>query len=194
MLQNEKIERLFYKFDTDGSGALDADELYVLFKDNGVEIDAETIGDMFNNQAFTLRNFKNINNNPQSLLRFRDIMRKIRNSVKERNNKVFVPFSFESMMQLFGQNMDRDHLSGKIEDLRKILDKTVKTTVATKQEIDILVKEKMDSFVRMIESNNLNEADLSNTDNKLYQKLMDRSKTFIPGDDLNSPDAQYKYE
>lgn len=194
MLQNEKIERLFYKFDTDGSGALDADELYVLFKDNGVEIDAETIGDMFNNQAFTLRNFKNINNNPQSLLRFRDIMRKIRNSVKERNNKVFVPFSFESMMQLFGQNMDRDHLSGKIEDLRKILDKTVKTTVATKQEIDILVKEKMDSFVRMIESNNVNEADLSNTDNKLYQKLMDRSKTLIPGDDLNSPDAQYKYE
>lgn len=194
MLQNEKIERLFFKFDTDGSGALDADELYVLFKDNGVEIDAETIGDMFNNQAFTLRNFKNINNNPQSLLRFRDIMRKIRNSVKERNNKVFVPFSFESMMQLFGQNMDRDHLSGKIEDLRKILDKTVKTTVATKQEIDILVKEKMDSFVRMIESNNVNEADLSNTDNKLYQKLMDRSKTLIPGDDLNSPDAQYKYE
>ena len=121
-------------------------------------------------------------------------MRKIRNSVKERNNKVFVPFSFESMMQLFGQNMDRDHLSGKIEDLRKILDKTVKTTVATKQEIDILVKEKMDSFVRMIESNNVNEADLSNTDNKLYQKLMDRSKTLIPGDDLNSPDAQYKYE
>ena len=49
MLQNEKIERLFFKFDTDGSGALDADELYVLFKDNGVEIDAETIGDMFNN-------------------------------------------------------------------------------------------------------------------------------------------------
>lgn len=194
MLQNEKIERLFFKFDTDGSGALDADELYVLFKDNGVEIDAETIGDMFNNQAFTLRNFKNINNNPQSLLRFRDIMRKIRNSVKERNNKVFVPFSFESMMQLFGQNMDRDHLSGKIEDLRKILDKTVKTTVATKQEIDILVNEKMDSFVRMIESNNVNEADLSNTDNKLYQKLMDRSKTLIPGDDLNSPDAQYKYE
>ena len=49
-----------------------------------------------------MRNFKEINNSPKALLRFRDIMRKIRNAVKERNNKVFVPFSFESMMQLFG--------------------------------------------------------------------------------------------
>jgi hypothetical protein len=57
---------------------------------------------MFNNQVFTLRNFKDINNSPAALLRFRDIMRKIRNNVKERNNKVFVPYSFESMMQLFG--------------------------------------------------------------------------------------------
>ncbi len=127
-MQNEKIERLFYKFDTDGSGALDADELYVLFKENGVEIDQETIGDMFNNQAFTLRNFKNINNDPMSLLRFRNIMRKIRNTVKERNNKLFVPFSFESMMMLFGQNMDREQLSGKIEDLKKALDRIVKNT------------------------------------------------------------------
>jgi hypothetical protein len=127
-MQNEKIERLFYKFDTDGSGALDADELYVLFKENGVEIDQETIGDMFNNQAFTLRNFKNINNDPMSLLRFRNIMRKIRNTVKERNNKLFVPFSFESMMMLFGQNMDREQLSGKIKELKKALDRIVKNT------------------------------------------------------------------
>jgi Ca2+-binding EF-hand superfamily protein len=32
--QNEKIERLFLKFDTDGSGALDSNELYELFKEN----------------------------------------------------------------------------------------------------------------------------------------------------------------
>lgn len=100
--QNEKIERLFLKFDTDGSGALDSNELYELFRENGVEIDAEVIRDMFNNQAFTLRNFKDINNSPHSLLRFRSIMRSIRNMVKERNNRTFVPYSFESMMQLFG--------------------------------------------------------------------------------------------
>jgi Ca2+-binding EF-hand superfamily protein len=38
---------LFFKFDTDGSGGLDSDEMYVLFKENGVEIDAETLGEMF---------------------------------------------------------------------------------------------------------------------------------------------------
>lgn len=47
--QNEKIERLFLKFDTDGSGALDSNELYELFKENGVEIDSEILKEMFNN-------------------------------------------------------------------------------------------------------------------------------------------------
>lgn len=73
-----------------------------------------------------MRNFKDINNTPQSLLRFRDIMRRIRNHVKERNNRVFVPYSFESMMQLFGQNMDREQLNTKFEELCKNLEKIVK--------------------------------------------------------------------
>lgn len=136
MAQNEKIERLFLKFDTDGSGALDSGELFELFRENGVEIDAETVRDMFNNQAFTLRNFKDINNSPQSLLRFRSIMRSIRNLVKERNNRTFVPYSFESMMQLFGQNMDREALSSKMEDFTKQLDKLVKNTSAPKTDIE----------------------------------------------------------
>lgn len=121
-------------------------------------------------------------------------MRQIRNSVKERNNKVFVPFSFESMMQLFGQNMDREALSQKIQDLKKGLDKIVKNTSAPKSEIDAMVKEKMESFMKMIEANDVQEADLSNYDNKLYQKLIDRSKTIMPGDDLNSPEALYRFE
>lgn len=149
---------------------------------------------MFNNQAFTLRAFKDINNSPHSLLRFRDIMRRIRNNVKEANNKVFVPFSFESMMQLFGQNMDREYLNNRITDLKKNLDKTVKNTQAPKSEIDQLVREKMENFVKMISTNDVKEADLANYDNKLYQKLIDRSKTVLPGDDLNSPVALYRYE
>lgn len=133
-----------------------------------MEIDAETIKEMFNNQAFTLRAFKDINNSPHSLLRFRDIMRRIRNNVKEANNKVFVPFSFESMMQLFGQNMDREYLNNRITDLKKNLDKTVKNTQAPKSEIDQLVREKMENFVKMISTNDVKEADLANYDNKLY--------------------------
>jgi len=46
----------------------------------------------------------------------------------------------------------------------------------------------------MIEKNDVQEADLSNYDNKLYQKLIDRSKTCMPGDDLNSPEAMFRFE
>ena len=194
MAQNEKIERLFLKFDTDGSGALDSGELFELFRENGVEIDAETVKDMFNNQAFTLRNFKDINNSPSSLLRFRSIMRAIRNLVKERNNRTFVPYSFESMMQLFGQNMDREALSSKMEDFIKQLDKLVKNTSAPKTDIEKAVQESLGNFMKMIMKNDVDEADLSNQDNKLYQKLIDRSKSLPPGLKLDSPEAMYKFE
>lgn len=90
--------------------------------------------------------------------------------------------------------MDREQLSTKIEELKGQLDKIVKNTTATKAEIDALVREKMDSFVKMVESNNIEMVDLSNNDNKLYQKLCDRSKTIQPGDDINDPESLYKYE
>ena len=61
------MEKLFERFDTDGSGALDMNEMYDLFKSNDVEIDMETIKYMFDNKQFTLENFKNINNSSLSL-------------------------------------------------------------------------------------------------------------------------------
>ena len=47
--QSNKMNQLFTKFDADGSGALDMNEMYELFKQNSVEIDLETIKYMFNN-------------------------------------------------------------------------------------------------------------------------------------------------
>lgn len=61
------MDKLFKKFDSDGSGALDVNELVELFADNSVEVDKETIKTMFNNQKFTLRNFKSINESEESL-------------------------------------------------------------------------------------------------------------------------------
>ena len=49
IVQNEKMERLFSKFDTDGSGALDINELHDLFLENCVDIDKDIIKNMFNN-------------------------------------------------------------------------------------------------------------------------------------------------
>jgi hypothetical protein len=90
--------------------------------------------------------------------------------------------------------MDREMYNSKIGDLKKALDKTVKNTSAPKSEIDQLVKEKMESFIKMISTNDVTEGDLANYDNKLYQKLIDRSKTVLPGEDLNSPVTIYRYE
>ena len=121
-------------------------------------------------------------------------MRAIRNLVKERNNRTFVPYSFESMMQLFGQNMDREALSSKMEDFTKQLDKLVKNTSAPKTEIERTVQESLGNFMKMIMKNDVDEADLANQDNKLYQKLIDRSKSLPPGLKLDSAEAMYKFE
>jgi hypothetical protein len=48
--------------------------------------------------------------------------------------------------------------------------------------------------MKMILTNDVDEADLSNMDNKLFQKLIDRSKSLPPGIKLNSPEAMYKFE
>lgn len=45
--QNEIIETLFLKFDSDGSGSLDLNEIVDLFKQNMVKLDKETIRQMF---------------------------------------------------------------------------------------------------------------------------------------------------
>lgn len=77
---------------------------------------------------------------------------------------------------------------------KKELDKIVKDTSAEKSVIENLVKDKMENFVKMIEFNNVQENDLSNYDNKLYQKLLQKSKLTKAGENLNTPDAMYQYE
>ena len=52
--QNEIIEAIFKKFDSDGSGALDNDELQDLFAQNNINLDKETVQAMFNGEEFTL--------------------------------------------------------------------------------------------------------------------------------------------
>lgn len=56
--QNEIIETIFTKFDTDGSGSLDLGELVGLFKQNMVNLDKDVVKAMFQNDEFTLKNFK----------------------------------------------------------------------------------------------------------------------------------------
>lgn len=68
--------------------------------------------------------------------------------------------------------MDRELMNSNMAKQKKDLDKLVKDTSAEKSVIEQLVQDKMENFVKMIEFNNVQENDLSNCDNKLYQKLL----------------------
>jgi|TARA_B110000285_G_C14502656_1_gene328808 Ca2+-binding EF-hand superfamily protein len=52
--QDELIAMIFAKFDSDGSGALDLNELVDLFKQNKVKLDKPTVKLMFQGDEFTL--------------------------------------------------------------------------------------------------------------------------------------------
>jgi len=56
--QDEIIQSFFSRFDTDGSGALDLNELTDLFKQNKLKIDKKTVKEMFQGSEFTLNKFK----------------------------------------------------------------------------------------------------------------------------------------
>lgn len=56
--QDEIMEAIFKKFDQDGSGALDLNELVDLFRQNKVRLDKETVKEMFHSNEFTLDKFK----------------------------------------------------------------------------------------------------------------------------------------
>lgn len=71
--QNEIIEQIFNKFDTDGSRALDINELVDLFRQNKVRLDKDVVKLMFQADDFTLQKFKAIINSETDLQRFKDI-------------------------------------------------------------------------------------------------------------------------
>ena len=52
--QDGIIAMIFAKFDTDGSGALDLEELCDLFKQNKVKLSKNTVKEMFQGDEFTL--------------------------------------------------------------------------------------------------------------------------------------------
>ena len=69
------IEAIFKKFDADGSGGLDLDELVELFQQNDVHLDKATIKQMFQASEFTLEGFKEIIDSQEALNRFKKMLK-----------------------------------------------------------------------------------------------------------------------
>lgn len=91
--QNDIMEQIFTKFDTDGSGALDTGELVDLFKQNKINLDRNIVELMFSGEQFTLDKFKSMIDNDRDLSQFRAI-------VKSQKDKILLKDDLEKHTQV----------------------------------------------------------------------------------------------
>lgn len=112
---------LFEKFDADGSGALDPQELTILYNENGVKVTEEEIGKLYDddNVKFTLAAFESMSKDSQRLRKYRQALKqfKYRLEAQAHNDTVrgYVPATFDSMMLDFGNRVQRKELIEKFD-------------------------------------------------------------------------------
>ena len=113
MRQKKQIEALFYKFDADGSGGLDAQELVELYNQNGVAVDETIINKLFGDDInFTLDRFINITQNKEELQRYFKCFRKIKKLMLYRaeGQRTYMPTTFDETMVEFGSKLERKRI------------------------------------------------------------------------------------
>ena len=81
---NLRILNLFETFDTDGSGALDPDELAELYQENGILVSEAQIALLYDHPdvKFTLEEFSNITKDRKRLQTYRKELKKIYKTIK----------------------------------------------------------------------------------------------------------------
>ncbi len=111
--QRKQIKSLFTKFDTDGSGALDASELLHLYRENDVPVNSSDIVKLFGTDInFTLERFIQITSNKNDLFRYHDYFKKIKEILLSRSqgNRTYMPTTFDETMVDFGFRLSHKHL------------------------------------------------------------------------------------
>ena len=144
LMQKVAILYLFEKFDVDGSGALDPQELAQLFNENGVAVTEEEIKKLYGEDkvVFTLDQFERIPKDQEWLRNFRKELKKIHNRLEVHANwegtRSFIPATFDAMMIDFGNRVKRKELSDRLEEsTEKILKQPtfVKDSLTIEQEM-----------------------------------------------------------
>jgi len=102
---------LFEKFDADGSGALDSEELKTLYNENGIMVTEDEIKKLYGdeNVKFTLEMFESITNQKEKLKAYRSTLSRLRerlasDAMKE-NLRGYIPPTFDTMMLDFGNRV-----------------------------------------------------------------------------------------
>lgn len=198
--QNQIIETIFTKFDTDGSGSLDLNEIIDLFRQNMVNLDKDTVKEMFQSDEFTLKNFKQIVSSEESLQRFKDILltqrkrilhdiergsdKKVAANDEELSRKFdgmkqfrkvhYLPQTFETMMESFGLNLQRKLLYEKFYKAHQNIEAMTKSKEVSKTELENTVVETAKQMRRIIEISGPDPSSLKNNHNQLFLSLLDQ--------------------
>jgi Ca2+-binding EF-hand superfamily protein len=187
MKQDEIIEAIFKKFDSDGSGSLDLNECVDLFKQNKIKLDKNVVKKLLGGDEFTLQKFKGIISSDRDLQRFKDVFNTQRERIKmeledqnDNKQKEYVPFTFETLMESFGKKLQRKILFEDYVASFANIQKTLrKKKMVSKEEIIDMVEEMGEKMFKIIDTSSVETCSLKNNHNQLYLSLMqglDRKK------------------
>lgn len=133
LLNEDEIEQklatinLFEKFDADGSGALDAQELTTLYNEQGINISEEEIKKLYDDEGvlFTLPAFEEFSKDVQRLRHYRLTLSKMYHRLAaeayQKSTRGFIPRTFDAMMLDFGNRVHRQELLEKFDELKELL-------------------------------------------------------------------------
>jgi hypothetical protein len=108
------------QFDADGSGALDAGELTILFNQNGIAVDEEDIKRLFGsaNISMTFEKFERYCQDKAFLRNFRQqlkpMMHKLRDTRVNDEYRHYIPTTFDGIMLDFGHKLQKRQIYNRI--------------------------------------------------------------------------------
>lgn len=170
---------LFEKFDADGSGALDSEELTALYNDMGVAVTEDEIKRLYGdeNVKFTLEMFESLPKDLKKLQQFRRALKTMRyrldSEVIKNDFRKFIPSTFEAMMHDFGTRVVR-------KDLLERQKQSSKSIMATggaidHQKLEMNISEHADVMKKLFETTKLSLSLMYSADNQLFRKTKEKA-------------------
>lgn len=159
MQQNIRTLNLFEKFDADGSGALDSDELRILYNEQGINVTEDEIKLLYGTDKvrFTLSMFESMTKDKKALNNFRQNMKKLQmrlqdSAVRDRI-RTYIPTTFDAMMVDFGARVERKELQTNLDKIESTILESYQQT-ADINKISNQIRSHADLINRIIEGNN----------------------------------------
>ncbi|CAI2385627.1 unnamed protein product [Moneuplotes crassus] len=158
--EHQAIVRVFEKFDDDGNGTLEVEELKEMFDKNHIDISANQLLTLFSivdedkSGALDINEFKEFALSMEANKHFRDIIKELRykETYKHIEDRAkFLPFNFSTLLNFLSDEAMKDSLRENIEpkDIQKAGEKSYSSNE---------VKEDLKRFIQLFKSEYSNQA------------------------------------